>query len=557
MLLFHVMERSSRQYQSKLPLDRLLICVAVLLMIGGVIVRTRIPIIPLADGDTWGYLRPALFWLSGFGFPQTYGRDWLYPALLAGILKVGGDFSAITYVQRFLGLSGIMVFWLAWRSWFRLLPARRSAWRSTCLVVTLMLLALYALNPDEALLENSIRPEGVLAFFELLYLYCLISFFLARWKWRRTGSTIAFGAVTLGLSYAILLLKPSWGFSLGFTFLALVASVFGRAPRMMRFGPLLAGAAALVFLFVLPKILGFQKDTQLFLPVTLVCIHSKQILETTPATVSPGVHNDGVPDRIFYEELRKAYRTAREQPSGYRTLGFQTDYIQYLSGFFSIIQREERWNDRELASACYAAYFRAWRQVPSSMLQKIGKQIRLFLFPRGGDFYSTARPIELDKLASSRRCLPDSRLSLNVQKIYQSYKDGLERVEADRPHPLGFQVLARLAHLLALSSLWLQLAFFVAITFVWLWPEGRPLRLAGLAILLVMAAAYGNALTIAIVHSLDIVRYRIGYAPCFLFGLAMIISYLLTLASEALYFRQQRNGCSFSFRAETRSGRKE
>jgi hypothetical protein len=85
-------------------------------------------------------------------------------------------------------------------------------------------------------------------------------------------------------------------------------------------------------------------------------------------------------------------------------------------------------------------------------------------------------------------------------------------------------------------------AFFVAIIMVWLLPEGRPLRLAGLAILAVMAAAYGNALTIAIVHSLDIVRYRIGYAPCFLFGLAMIISYLLTLVSEALYFRKQMRG---------------
>jgi hypothetical protein len=173
------------------------------------------------------------------------------------------------------------------------------------------------------------------------------------------------------------------------------------------------------------------------------------------------------------------------------------------------------------------------------MLQKTAKQMKLFLFPRGGDFYSTARPIELDKFAASRWCLPDSQLSREVQKIYQSYREGLERAEVDRPHPPRVAVLGRLSHLLALGSLWLQLAFFAALTIVWLRPEGRPLRLAGLAILSVVAAAYGNALTIAIVNSLDVVRYRIGYAPALLLGLAMIISYLLVLVSEGVYRRKQ------------------
>jgi hypothetical protein len=546
MCLFHTMQRVPRFRQFGFLFDLLAVCVVIGIAVGGLLVRARLPVVPFADGDTWGYLRPALHWLSGLGFEQTYGRDWLYPALLAGILKVSGAFCAITYIQRFLGLAGILFFWLAWRSWLRLLPLQKPAWRWACLVVTLLLLALYTLNSDQALLENSIRPEGMLAFFELLYLYCLISFFLARWKWRRTRSTIAFGAATLGLSYAVLLLKPSWGFSLGFTLLPMVAGAFGKAARIMRFGPLLAGAAAFAFLFFLPKILGFQKDTQLFLPCLLVCIHSKQILETTPETVSPGVHNPGVPDEIFHEELKKAYQTAREQPTGYRTLGFQPDYIQYLSGFFPNVQREEGWNDRELAAACYSAYFRAWFQVPAAMLQKIAKQITLFLFPRGGDFYSTARPIELDKLAASRWCLPPSQLSVEAQKIYQSYKESLERVEADRPHPPGFPVLVRLAHLLALGTLWLQSAFFAAITIVCLRPEGRPLRLAGLAILSVVAAAYGNALTIAIVNSLDVGRYRIGYAPAFLLGLAMIISYLLILVSDGFYRRKQIGELQFA-----------
>src|SRR5258707_5934041 len=97
------------------------LCAVIGVMIGGLIVRLWLPIVPLSDGDTWGYLRPALHWLSGLGFQQTYGRDWLYPALLAGILKISGDFHAITYAQRFLRLAGILIYSAALPSWVRVL----------------------------------------------------------------------------------------------------------------------------------------------------------------------------------------------------------------------------------------------------------------------------------------------------------------------------------------------------------------------------------------------------------------------------------------------------
>src|SRR3979411_1407585 len=249
MRLFDTMQRAARFNQSGFLFDLFVLCAAVAVILGGLVVRARLPITPLADADTWGYLRPALHWLSGLGFQQTYGRDWLYPALLAGILKIGGDFHAITYVQRFLGLAGILIFWAAWRSWLGLLPVQGPIGHRIRFVVALLLLALYALSPQQALLENTIRPEGMLAFFEMAYLYCLVSFFIARWKLPRTVSAIAFGAATLGLSYAVLLLKPSWGFALGFSFLCLVAGGFGQATRLIRFGPLFGGVVAFVILF--------------------------------------------------------------------------------------------------------------------------------------------------------------------------------------------------------------------------------------------------------------------------------------------------------------------
>jgi len=541
MRLFDIMARAPRLKQSDVLFDLLVSCAVVAIVLGGLIVRARLPVIPLADGDTWGYLHPALSWLSGYGFQQTYGRDWFYPALVAGTLKASGDFCAITYVQRFLGLAGIAIFWLAWRSWFRLLPPYRRQWRWICCFLALLLLAVYALSSQQALLESTIRPEGILAFVEMSYLYCLISFFAARWRFRRTGSAIVFGTATLALSYAVLLVKPSWGFSFACTVLCVVAAAFGGTPRLLRFGPLLGGGAALVLMFSLPRLLSFQKDAQLFLPFTLVCIHAPQILGTKVAAASP-VHDSGVPDPLFYEELEKAYRIARDQQDHYQTLGFDTDYIQYRSGFFSAIMQKEGWNDREVAAVCYSAYFRAWLQNPRSMLEKIWKQIPLFLFPRPGDFYSTARSIDLNQeVAASRPFLREDRLSPDVQKIYQSYIQRLERPANGSSHPLGFPILSKLAFYLARLSFWLQLAFFAALTTICLKRPGRAWRLAAFTMLGVLAATYGNVLTIAVVHSLDVIRYRISYAPGFLLGLVMIMNYLLILGLGRL---RERNGSS-------------
>src|SRR5258708_21842768 len=167
--------------------------------------------------------------------------------------------------------------------------------RRICFAVALLLLARYALSSQQALLENTIRPEGMLAFFEMGYLYCLISYFAARWRLRRTGAAIVSGAAALALSYVVLLLKPSWGFSFVFTFLCIVASAFGGARRLIRFGPLLAGGAAIVLIFLLPRLLCFQKDAQSFLPFNVVCIPARPTVEAMPDPIVPSCHQSAGP----------------------------------------------------------------------------------------------------------------------------------------------------------------------------------------------------------------------------------------------------------------------
>src|SRR5215469_5726757 len=248
-------------------------------IIWGVFLRSHFPTTPLSDVDTWGYLNPAVSWLGGLGFQQTYGRNWLYPAILAAILKIGGDFSWITYVQHIQGLLAAWVMWRTYRLWQALLVERGLLARVVELLIGLAVIFLYVLGSGEILMEALIRPEGIVAIFGASYLFCLVGYFSARWHRPSMRRSILFGAGSLVLSYVIFLLKPSWGLSLLFAPLPLLAGAVGKGSLTTRFVPLLAGLGLLAFLAVMPFLLGLRTDStsQTFLPTTLVSMHAKQI----------------------------------------------------------------------------------------------------------------------------------------------------------------------------------------------------------------------------------------------------------------------------------------
>src|SRR5215468_10703979 len=77
--------------------------------------RFRLPLDPIADPDTWGYLSPALRKLTGCEFGHTNGRNFIYPGFVYLVLRAFGDFRAITLIQHVLGLLAGGVLLLSWR----------------------------------------------------------------------------------------------------------------------------------------------------------------------------------------------------------------------------------------------------------------------------------------------------------------------------------------------------------------------------------------------------------------------------------------------------------
>ena len=90
------------------------------------------------------------------------------------------------------------------------------------------------------------------------------------------------------------------------------------------------------------------------------------------------------------------------------------------------------------------------------------------------------------------------------------------------------------AYGVAKLSVWLQLAFLAALLATFVDEKVSRLRLAGFTALAVAAAVYGNVLTVAVVQTLDLRRYRVTYSPFYLLMLAIMATFLIVVASGLL-----------------------
>jgi len=523
-------------------------------VVWGIKQRSGLPAVPLLTPDSWGYLHPALSWLGGAGFQQTDGRAWFYPAILTFLLKVGGDFSWIVRVQQVFGLAGAPLLWFGLRIWLSLFPRRTAVCHGVAVFLGATTAAIYLLNTTQVRFEMTIQPEGVLAVFVLGYLVLVLAYIRTRWVVRKDVSAIVFGAATLVASYCVLLLKPSWGFALIPSFLLLVTGIFGPGSRSLRWIPAFAAVVATGGLFTFPHLLGFRPDTgsRTFLPFTLVSIHAAQILQNaekehlitdTDSSRRSGAEADTPsPDQedLFYQELKQAWIEARKVPLGCPTLGFAPDYIMYTKDFFREFAREERLTDSQLINLCYATYFKTWLNSPGAMLAKIGKELRIFLSAPSRDFaaHSVSKRRALDISArfspspQGLRTEAESKDYLRSQPVYIAYLAKLEKVYQEGWRIDCVNWLRYMAIVLAKLASVIQVAFFVSLIPIFLNRKFSDLRLPALAGIMISTAVYGNMMTVGVVHTLDLDRYRTGYVPALLLTLAIMTTVLYAVVER-------------------------
>jgi len=512
----------------------------VLLVIGAMQARAGLPAIPLSTWDSWGFLNPALSWLSGDGFQQTNGRDWFYPGILTLFLKTTGSYAGIFYWQQVLGILSVVLMAVTWRVWASLLPL--SSWtRLAVTLVGVIPIWVQVTNPQTIFFETLLRPEAIMPFFVYGQLACLLAY--CRYRWLKPSSTLAliFGALALFLGYACLLLKPSWLFA----FAATVAPVFvgilgsGTSLKSRLLAPAVGITLSLVVLWLPPK-LWYLKDSasKTFLPSTLFTVHADLMAKHLAGTISTLPAND--PEKVKLEtilaHLDKELAVARTIPHNYDKLGFDPDYLYYRSDLLSTVYQQAGGTDEAFRAFCMKQFVSAALHNPVGFAQKTLTQFTYFLFPDAGTLYRFRVNFEKDAQAAVESLEPRyvERYRPEIRDAYLAYLGDLAAV-AKNPPKLERRGLARTwSKPFAAWALPLELVFLVAFGVVLFCGRFADLRLGGWATLLLFSAPAANAFTVALVHALDIARYRYSYGGFLLFALTAMAVFVLLVLGKSL-----------------------
>jgi hypothetical protein len=514
----------------------------VVLLLAGWRMRADLPLAGLSDGDTWGYLMPAMSFLSGDGIVDVQEREWVYPAFVAAAIRVTGSFQGFLGLQQALGMLAVLPLWLVWRGWISMLPPSPLL-RIFGTACGLLVAAVYLLNPHLILFERSIRPETLMIAAALAQLCCMVAYCRFRWLTPSATLSVLAGAGAILLAWFIFRLRPSWAFAVPVTILPVGIGVFGRGlPAAARWAAPALGAALALLLVWLPEHLFFVKsgNPRTVLPMTLFTMNAATIRDTMVAQIEGGnlpeerasLYREVVP--ILDSDLGKACGMLRHYPR----VGFDPDYLMYRASLFPWLVSTRGYGHGDLARFCYAAYFDAWRGNPLGMAGKISNQMAYFVRPDPLTF--TRKRIRLgEQFAHSLTVLPESLPADEVVPwvagAYGAHRKRLReaagitgaKIESFRPLHKFLEDSGRFA-------LWIVAGFAVSLVAAFVVGGMADLRLPGLVALVLFGAPAANALTVAVVHALDNSRYRASYGPLLFLALTAMVVFTVAVAGRAL-----------------------
>jgi hypothetical protein len=343
------------------------------------LLRFRLPLTPIADPDTWGYLSPAVGKLIGTGFLHCL-RNYLYPGWLLVLLKCFHDFRAITVAQHCAGLAAGAVFLLVWRE------LRRFGLGAAFPVglydfIGLFAAAVYLTASSPIAFESDLRPEALAPFLGVLNIYFSL-LFLRRWResgWRRIPILCGGGIVCSSILWSMT--KPSFALASLLGAALLIGSLSSPAGRVdkLKLGLL---SLALAFAFSWPEHVLARDDphSRIFVATDLFVIHANIIQEQIDADLKAAapLPYDAGWLRAVNDSLRAAIEESREAQK-FPRLGFDPDFLMYSERAFHAEMQQRFGGDLDrLRSFYHWGYWRAWFRRPRAMVGKIAGQLGVF-----------------------------------------------------------------------------------------------------------------------------------------------------------------------------------
>jgi hypothetical protein len=476
--------------------------------------RFALPPDPIIDPDTWGYLAPALRKLIGAEFGHTSGRNFIYPGFVFLLLRVFGDFRAITIAQHFLGLLAGGILLLTWRrarvfvSDSRVHPAVHDG-------LGLLAAAIFLLASESMRFETQLRPEGVCAFLISVNLYVVIQFTACFFVEGRRAASVAYGIAAVLSSILLASAKPSFWLASIVVLLPIATFFFQRGLIWQKIA-LGGGAAASAALLLLPEHFLSRSDeaSQTFLPATLFVIHADLIRDQMTDDLR---HGANVPyPREWLEHVHGMLGTEIEKsfaawPGHFSTLGFDPDYLKYNKSSIAAQLRREFGENVPALCAFYRFYYgRIWRQRPLLVLKKIARQMAIFYAPIC-PAYNRGKSLSLTNAYNTGVMSLDIQSRRQIWAAYPPAVDFMSRTKTIAQSALVIHQppYVRLALSIMAGTHLPLLSIAAVLGAVVLTQERRRRRLGWLAALVLLGYLYNAAacLEVAVIHSLEIRRY--------------------------------------------------
>lgn len=515
---------------------------AMALLAWGAWLRFALPQAPVIDRDVEGYLGPSVSALSGHHFVHMIGRSFPYPAFVYGILRVSGDFRAIAVIQHLMGVAAGLLILLAWNAAGRMVPVGGVP-KPVYPFLGFAPAFTYLVSRRMILFEHQIRPEAIFSFLGILTLWVSFLFLEARFVRPRKSAAFWFGALNVFLACLLYEMKPSFGFAALFCTLPVWISLIAPGVAPNRLALLAAAILPAFVLLVLPERSLKKSDglAVVFLPETLFTIHApiieKQMEEDLagggplpyPRQFLQSAHD------LLRTELATASRMTTPRP--FASLGTNPDYLMYEHSFCWKLVNVYHLTRPQVAAFCFTYYRRALLHHPVWMISKVLRQL-LLVYQLKCPIYWTGHITELsnDHYAHVAELIQHTAsvgpgLPIVTRYVDECVRLGKEKIVMTQSN--AFDLWLRV-----LGGLYL-LTFIVALASPFLLFRSAEMRAHFFwfiaALWLAFGFNFGNCLTIAIVHTLEVTRYVHVQLLFAVFAEWLTFYFLLELA--ALRFR--------------------
>ncbi len=442
-----------------------------------------LPSTPFSDPDTWGYLYPALSGLTKGVFVHTYGRTFVYPLFVYGVLRLFHDFAFISVLQHLLGL-GAGAFLLA--SWRMISPPDSvRAWR---MALGLVALAVFLLSKTSLLMEHSIRPEAVFPFFAILCIWLSLRYGRSRNFFG--GAALVYDAILL---YFI---KPAWGFGVLFAILPVLV-IEGRV--VFKVSVLLVPMFIAYWTLQVPErrlVEKYDPRADRFLPSLLLSVHADMIRDemARDLTAVPATER-----QVLEKVIALIDAEIRRNAPNSSKLAVNPDVFLYGKDNVCALLEDHFKNDIAAYRAfCFSYYKKAWQHQPVKMSRKALRQLYAFYSWENQGYDASMKAVISDKDTAVRtmNALKDLPVPCPPYDSYRAASGGLEKSKGYWRQFIPVSLLSMILYgcfpFVILCGVLVSCFWRNALSY---WT------------LYFCSYNFGNCLTIAVVHNMQVGRY--------------------------------------------------